>query len=90
MYTYGELPARAIVYFLTIRIHRIDVSIRLRRAIHLNVLPLVKRIIKNNPRNLQNPDFTDKGNTSLHLTAKFDCLDIAVRSFPPSFLSPHL
>ncbi|MCJ1471380.1 26S proteasome non-ATPase regulatory subunit [Lambiella insularis] len=55
----------------------IDVSIRLRRAIHLNDLILVQRIVKNNPASLQNPDFTDKGNTSLHLVAKLGFLPIA-------------
>ncbi|MCJ1402208.1 26S proteasome non-ATPase regulatory subunit [Xylographa trunciseda] len=55
----------------------IDVAIRLRRAIHLNDLILVQRIVKNNPANLQNPDFSDKGNTSLHLVAKLGLLQIA-------------
>jgi len=38
---------------------------------------LLKRIIKNNPRSLQNPDFADNGNTSLHLAAQLGLLDIA-------------
>ncbi|KAA6411700.1 MAG: Zinc finger Zim17-type [Lasallia pustulata] len=54
----------------------IDVRIRLRRATHLNDLVLVKRIIKNNPQSLQNPDFADKGNTSLHLAAQLGFLDL--------------
>ncbi|KAH7410504.1 ankyrin repeat-containing domain protein [Phaeosphaeria sp. MPI-PUGE-AT-0046c] len=48
----------------------IDVSRRLRRAILLNDLPLVQRIIRNNPQKLRNPDFEDKSNTSLHLAAR--------------------
>ena len=63
-------------------IRRIDVSTRLRRAIHLNDLVLVKRIIKNNPTSLRNHDFGDNGNTSLHLAAKLGLLEVAVR-FPP-------
>lgn len=55
----------------------IDVSIRIRRAIHLNDLTLLKRIIKNNPKSLQNPDFADNGNTSLHLAAQLGLSDIA-------------
>ncbi|KAI9881221.1 MAG: hypothetical protein M1830_007199 [Pleopsidium flavum] len=54
----------------------IDPSIRLQRAIYLNDLLLVKRIIKNNPEFLQNPDFADKSNTSLHLASKLGYLDI--------------
>ncbi|KAF2834792.1 ankyrin [Patellaria atrata CBS 101060] len=57
--------------FKTFRcIAQIDVSLRLRRAILLNDLSLVRRIIKNNPNQLQNPDFEDKSNTSLHIAAK--------------------
>ncbi|KAH9869131.1 hypothetical protein IAQ61_006336 [Plenodomus lingam] len=48
----------------------IDVPRRLRRAILLNDLPLVKRILRNNPTYLRNPDYQDKSNTSLHLAAK--------------------
>jgi hypothetical protein len=58
---------------------RIDVSRRLRRAILLNDLPLVKRIIRNNPQILRNPDFADKSNTSLHLAARNGFTQIAVR-----------
>ncbi|KAL9122070.1 MAG: hypothetical protein Q9187_001371 [Circinaria calcarea] len=55
----------------------IDVSVRLRRAIHLNDFVLVKRIVKNNPGKLRNPDFTDQGNTTLHLAAKLGRLELA-------------
>lgn len=57
---------------------RIDVSTRLRRAIILNNLSLVKRIVENNPQWLQNPDYADKSNTSLHLASKEGFLEIAV------------
>lgn len=52
-------------------------SIRLRRAILLNDVLLVKRIIHNNPRLLQNPDFDDKSNTNLHLAAANGFTEIA-------------
>ncbi|KAF2012391.1 ankyrin [Aaosphaeria arxii CBS 175.79] len=55
----------------------IDVPRRLRRAILLNDLSLVKRIIRNNPTYLRNPDFDDKSNTSLHLAAKHGYILIA-------------
>ncbi|CAK4031722.1 hexaprenyl pyrophosphate synthase, mitochondrial [Lecanosticta acicola] len=58
-------------------IDMIDPSTRLRRAIHLHDLLLVQRIIHNNPRLLQNPDFQDKSNTSLHLAATHGSTDIA-------------
>ncbi|KEQ67741.1 ankyrin, partial [Aureobasidium melanogenum CBS 110374] len=48
----------------------IDASTRLRRAILLSDALLVKRIIRSNPGILQNPDFKDKSNTSLHLAAQ--------------------
>jgi hypothetical protein len=57
----------------------IDVSIRLRRAIYLNDLVLVRRIVKNHPLYLQNPDEADKVNTSLHLAAQLGFSQIAVR-----------
>jgi hypothetical protein len=57
----------------------INPSTRLQRAIHRNDLLLVKRITKNHPDLLQNPDFADKSNTSLHLAAKLGCLAIVVR-----------
>ncbi|MDI1485164.1 MAG: Target of rapamycin complex 2 subunit avo2 [Ramalina farinacea] len=56
----------------------IDPPTRVRRAIHLNDLPLLQRIIKNNPNNLRNPDIRDHGNTSLHLAAKLGRLEIAI------------
>ena len=55
----------------------IDPSTRLRRAILLNDVLLVKRIIRNNPRLLQNPNFEDKSNTSLHLAATNGFVEIA-------------
>ncbi|EMC96048.1 hypothetical protein BAUCODRAFT_148884 [Baudoinia panamericana UAMH 10762] len=55
----------------------IDASTRLRRAIHLNDAVLVRRIVRNNPKLLQNPDFEDKSNTSLHLAAANGLLEIA-------------
>lgn len=67
----------------------IDATIRLRRAVHLNDLVLVKRIIKNNPHVLQNPDLADSANTSLHLAAQLGLLEVVVRFDPsPSFLPP--
>lgn len=54
----------------------IDVPTRLRRAIAANDLGLVKRILKNNPAYLTNPDFKDKSNTSLHLAAQYGFLEI--------------
>lgn len=57
----------------------IDSSVRLRRALHLNDLVLVKRIINNNPHVLRNPDLADNGNTSLHLAAQLGLHEIAVR-----------
>ncbi|PVH96357.1 ankyrin [Periconia macrospinosa] len=55
----------------------IDVPRRLRRAILLNDLDLVKRIVRNNPTYLRNPDFEDRSNTSLHLAAKHGFTQIA-------------
>lgn len=55
----------------------IDPSTRLRRAILLNDVLLVERIVRNNPQLLRNPDFDDKSNTSLHLTAKEGSVEIA-------------
>ncbi|KAI5287167.1 hypothetical protein KEM52_001716 [Ascosphaera acerosa] len=54
----------------------IPVAARLRSAIIANDLLLVKRILRNNPSYLQNPDFEDNGNTSLHLAAIMGHLDI--------------
>ena len=62
---------------------RIDVPRRLRRAILLNDLSLVQRIIRNNPDYLRNPDFEDKSNTNLHLAAKHGFTQIAVCPFEP-------
>lgn len=58
---------------------RIDVPRRLRRAIVLNDLPLVQRIVRNNPDYLRNPDYQEKSNTNLHLAAKLGFTQIAVR-----------
>ncbi|KAF1832409.1 ankyrin [Decorospora gaudefroyi] len=55
----------------------IDVPRRLRRAIHLNDVALVRRIIRTNPSYLRNPDFNDRSNTSLHLAAKHGYTAIA-------------
>ncbi len=57
---------------------RVDVPIRLRRAIVQNDPVLFKRILKNNHSYLQNPDFSNKSNTSLHLAAQNGCVEIAV------------
>jgi ankyrin repeat protein len=54
------------------------VNTRLRRAIVSNDLSLVKRIVHNNPTLLQNPDYEDKSNTSLHLAAKHGHYEIAL------------
>jgi ankyrin repeat protein len=43
-----------------------------------NDLPLVKRILDANPTYLQNPDHSDKANTSLHLAAQKGYVEIAV------------
>lgn len=63
-------------------IHRVELSVpvRLRRAILQNDVLLVKRIVKNNPSYLRNPDFSDKSNTSLHLAAIKGHIDVVVRS----------
>lgn len=49
----------------------------MRRAILLNDVVLVKRIVRNSPKLLQNPDFEDKSNTSLHLAAANGFVEIA-------------
>ncbi|KAK2757964.1 hypothetical protein FQN54_004370 [Arachnomyces sp. PD_36] len=54
----------------------LPVPVRLRRAILLNDVLLVKRTIKNNPLYLTNPDFDDKSNTSLHLAAIHGSVDV--------------
>jgi len=61
---------------------RIDVPRRLRRAILLNDLPLVQRILRNNPDYLRNPDYEEKSNTNLHLAAKYGFTQIAVCCCP--------
>ncbi|KAL9603688.1 MAG: hypothetical protein Q9219_001007 [cf. Caloplaca sp. 3 TL-2023] len=55
----------------------INVPTRLRRAIHLDDLVLVRRIVKNHPTEIQNPDLDDNGNTSLHLATILGLLGIA-------------
>jgi ankyrin repeat protein len=55
----------------------IDVPRRLRRAILLNDLALVQRIVRNNPAYIRNPDLEDKSNTSLHLAAKNGFTEVA-------------
>ncbi|KAF2234204.1 ankyrin [Viridothelium virens] len=55
----------------------IDPSARLRRAILLRDLELVERIVRNNHDLIQNPDFEDKSNTSLHLAAREGSVEIA-------------
>lgn len=55
----------------------IDAPVRLRRAIYMEDVALVQRIIKANPKLLQNPDFGDKSNTSLHLAAQLGLTAIA-------------
>ncbi|OJD12710.1 hypothetical protein AJ78_06742 [Emergomyces pasteurianus Ep9510] len=54
----------------------LPVHVRLRSAILWNDVLLAKRIIKNNPRFLENPNFEDKSNTSLHLAAILGNLEI--------------
>lgn len=67
-------------FFVDMGVYRteIDVPARLRRAILQNDVLLVKRIIKNNPAFLENPDFEDGSNTSLHLAAIKGHFDILV------------
>ncbi|KAF1810734.1 ankyrin [Eremomyces bilateralis CBS 781.70] len=55
----------------------INVCTRLRRAIVRNDLRLVQRIVRSNPNVLQNPDYGDKSNTSLHLACKQGFIEIA-------------
>ncbi|KAI5287058.1 hypothetical protein KEM54_006273 [Ascosphaera aggregata] len=54
----------------------IPVATRLRSAIVANDLLLVKRILRNNPTYLKNPNLDDDGNTSLHLAAILGHLEI--------------
>ncbi|CCC13162.1 unnamed protein product [Sordaria macrospora k-hell] len=57
---------------------RIDPSIRLRRAIHVNDHLLVKRILRSHPNLLHNPDHSVCGNanSNLHLAASLGHLSI--------------
>ena len=74
-------PANQHELLLTYFLYRIAPSTRLRRALHLRSLPLVRRIILSHPYDLdllRNPDPEDLGNTSLHLAAKLGLVDIAV------------
>ena len=57
---------------------RIDLSLRIRQAILLNDVALVRRLLKNHPAYLQNTDYSDKSNTSLHLAAQHGLEEIAV------------
>jgi len=56
----------------------IDVSLRLRRAIFSSDAGLVKRIVQHKPEALENPDFADKSNKSLHLAAKQGSVEVVV------------
>ncbi|KAL1959557.1 hypothetical protein VTO42DRAFT_1592 [Malbranchea cinnamomea] len=54
----------------------LSVPPRLRRAILRGDALLVKRIVKNHPKYLHNPDYDDKSNTSLHLAAALGHLEV--------------
>ncbi|RMD40791.1 hypothetical protein DV735_g4343, partial [Chaetothyriales sp. CBS 134920] len=54
-----------------------EASTRLREAIVSRDGALVKRLLDSNPRRLQNPDFANKSNTSLHLAAQYGHAEIA-------------
>ncbi|RMZ81847.1 hypothetical protein DV738_g2095, partial [Chaetothyriales sp. CBS 135597] len=54
-----------------------EASTRLREAIVSRDGSLIKRLLDSNPRLLQNPDFADKSNTSLHLAAQYGHAEIA-------------
>jgi ankyrin repeat protein len=58
--------------------HRIEPSLRLRRAIHTNDALLVQRILKSHPHLLHNPDTSASGlsNSNLHLAASLGHLQI--------------
>lgn len=64
---------------------RADLSIR--QAILLNDVALVRRLLKHHPHYLQNPDYSDKSNTSLHLAAQYGLIEIAVS--PPAARLEH-
>lgn len=68
----------------------IDASARLRRAILLNDVLIVKRIVKSHPKLLQNPDFKDKSNTSLHIAAQAGFDEIVVSLCPAAFALAHI
>ena len=55
-----------------------EASMRLREAISLDDVALVQRVLKNRPDLLQNPNYEDKSNTSLHLAALHGHTEIAV------------
>jgi uncharacterized protein len=69
---------RCICANVALTMTRLDVSIRLRRAITLNDALLVKRIVTQHQKEIRNPDVQDRSNTSLHLAAKLGCVEIAV------------
>jgi uncharacterized protein len=66
-----------------------EASNRLREAITVNDLSLVKRLLRSNRSLLQNPNYQDKSNTSLHLAALYGHAEVAVR--PPNLpsVAPH-
>jgi hypothetical protein len=74
-----DKPPFDVVWKPSLTLRRIDVPRRLRRAIVLNDLPLVQRIVRNNPDYLRNTDYQEKSNTNLHLAAKLGFTQIAVR-----------
>ncbi|ETN46659.1 uncharacterized protein HMPREF1541_00845 [Cyphellophora europaea CBS 101466] len=54
-----------------------EASMRLREAIQLDDTSLVRRLLTHRPDLLQNPNFEDKSNTSLHLAALYGHTEIA-------------
>ena len=70
-------PASAVNRALP-RAAMIEPSVRLCRAIRLNDLVLVQRIVRANPAVIRNPDPTDNNHTSLHLAAILGYVDIVV------------
>ena len=58
--------------------HRIDPSLRLRRAIHANDPLLTARILRSHPHLLHNPDTSPAGlsNSNLHLAARLGHADV--------------
>ena len=61
----------------------------MRQAILLDDLPLIKRILKKHPTCLQNPDFSDKSTTSLHLAAQHGLVEVTVGSASPYQVDVH-